>query len=160
MTTKRTIKWEKWADPYGENIGDVEWPGAIGDFNTDEQIEKMYDDSDEDEWSEDDYGPGSMQDYQKLQLIHATKNRPLKMLATPMGVVPLTEYSTPSRIFNFWVAHSTFRMTEAIKDIIDNTDGVEILDIFTPYRWRIAVGKAFDEQETKMSIMYNLGCEQ
>jgi len=153
---ERKIIWEKWADPYGEDIEDIEWPGAIGTFESDEilkKIEKLENGTaTEEDWEELDY---DMMEG-KVPIPHKMPKRPMKLLATPLGVVPLTEWSTPSKVFNFWVMHSNFRMTEEIQDILDQTDGVETLDIFTPYRWRIAIGKAFNSQEVKEQIMKNL----
>ena len=153
---KRKIVWEKWMDPYGENIENEEWPGAFGTFESDAVLEKIKqmeeNGSSEEDWNELEY---DMMEG-KADIPQPIPSKPMKLLATPMGVVPLTEYSTPSRVFNFWVAHSNFRITKEIQDLLDNTDGVEILDVFTPYRWRIAIGKAFNSQEVKENIMRNL----
>jgi hypothetical protein len=35
-------------------------------------------------------------------------------------------------------------VTEEIYDVIEEVDGVEILDIFTRYRFRIGIGEVFD----------------
>jgi hypothetical protein len=158
----RQIGWEKWADPYGENLDDVEWPGAFGSFETDAAMEKMerleegdLDDDDDDEWSEDEY---DMMD-NKIPMVRRPPKKPMKILATPLGIIPMTEWTTPSKIFNFWVAHTNFRMTQEIQEIIDSTDGVETLDIYTPYRWKVGVGKAFSSQLVKQRIMKNLGAQ-
>jgi hypothetical protein len=37
-------------------------------------------------------------------------------------------------------------------DIIETTSGVETLDIFTRYRFRIGVGKAFSDSEVMRDI--------
>ena len=69
-----------------------------------------------------------------------------------MGLVPLTEYTIPSKIFNFWVAHTNFSITDAVAQIVDEAEGVETLDIFTRYRMRIGVGHVFDSQLVKSHI--------
>jgi hypothetical protein len=151
----RQIAWEKWVDPYGENMEADEWPGAFGNFETDKEIERIQrierGEEDEDEWNEDYFEPK----YSGGLPVHK-KPAPMKILTTPMGIIPITEWSAPSRVFNFWIGHSNFRMTEEIQDIIDNTDGVESLDIFTPYRFRIAVGKAFNSILVKKDVMKRL----
>lgn len=84
--------------------------------------------------------------------------KPLKAISTPMGIIPYTDNTASSKIFNFWVGHTNFDITYSISDIIENCFGVESLDIFTRYRFRIAIGKAFDESEVKSgitSIVYN-----
>lgn len=166
MTTDdfiRQIGWEKWADPYGEDLDKNEWPGAFGTFETDKLIEKAnqqeeeeagyFDDEYEDEeWNEDHYNEMG----QPKPSISNKQLRPVKILATPVGLVPMTEWTAPSRIFNFWTIHSNFRITPDIQGTLDTTDGVESLDIFTPYRWRIAIGKAFNENAVKERVMKNL----
>lgn len=161
----RQIAWEKWVDPYGENLDDVEWPGAFGTFETDDMIEKMErmeageideDDEDEEEWNEDEY---DQLDGKPLPRVQRRPRKPMKILATPVGLVPMTEWTTPSKIFNFWVAHANFRMTQKVQDILDTTDGVETLDIYTPYRWRVGIGKAFNSQVVKQRIMQNLSAQ-
>lgn len=164
----RQIAWEKWADPYGGDLDKDTWPGAFGTFESDEMIEKLqkeeagyfddeyeedYDDDDEEEWNEDKYEHPNGQP--KPSITHK-KMRPVKILATPVGLVPMTEWTSPSRIFDFWTMHSNFRMTTEIQDILDNTDGVESLDVFSPYRWRISIGKAFNRSLVKERVMKNL----
>ena len=152
----RQIGWEKWVDPYGENLDEVEWPGAFGTFESDEMDEKIEriesGEVPDDEWNEDEYdlleiNPNSQR--------HKRPIKPMKILATPLGLIPMTEWTTPSKIFNFWVAHCNFRMTKRLQEILDTTDGVETLDIYTSYRWRIGVGKAFNSQMVKETILKN-----
>ena len=69
--------------------------------------------------------------------------KPLKAISTPMGIIPYTDNTASSKIFNFWVGHTNFDITHNISHIIENSFGVESLDIFTRYRFRIAIGKAF-----------------
>lgn len=67
----------------------------------------------------------------------------VKALMTPMGPIPLNEHSSPSKNWNFWMGHSNFRITKKIAKIISKVDGVETLDIFSPYRLRVGIGKLF-----------------
>lgn len=79
-----------------------------------------------------------------------------KAISTPMGIIPYTENTASSKIFNFWVGHTNFNLTEAISMLIETTEGVETLDVFTRYRFRIAIGKIFDESEVKSNITQNI----
>jgi hypothetical protein len=79
-----------------------------------------------------------------------------KLLFTPLGVVPLTEESMPSKVFNFWTANTNFNITTKIAEMISKVDGVEVLTVFTRYRFRIGVGKAFDELDVRRSINNHL----
>ena len=69
------------------------------------------------------------------------------MILTPMGMLPYTEKTACSAIFKFWVGHTNFSITNSIETIINTAKGVETLDIFTRYRFRIAVGKAFKDSD-------------
>lgn len=78
----------------------------------------------------------------------------------PHGIIPINEANCPSSLFNFWMGHSNFRITEEIADIVDWTDGIESFDIFTPYRFRIGIGKLFNEdivkKDTENRILFQL----
>jgi hypothetical protein len=80
------------------------------------------------------------------------KTKPVKMLLTPMGMIPYNENTATSSIFNFWVGHSNFDISPEICDLIEQAYGVETLDIFTRYRFRIGVGKVFDDGDVMRNI--------
>ncbi len=128
MTKKNKlfIAWEKWADPYCENL---------------------------DEFEEPDYVPE--EDGQLLSPPQQIQ-KGMKFIMTPMGVVPLAEHSVPSKVFNFWVGHTNFPITYNVRDIIENIEGVEILCIFTKYRMRIGVGKLFNSGKVRQHINNSL----
>jgi hypothetical protein len=84
------------------------------------------------------------------------QQKPMKAIATPMGIIPYTENTASSKIFNFWVGHTNFNITQNISDLIEDTDGVETLDVFTRYRFRIAIGKSFDESKVKTDINHRV----
>lgn len=92
----------------------------------------------------------SSDNYNDEQTIIKTKQ--IKMIVTPMGMVPYNENTAASSIFNFWVGHSNFDITTKICNLIEEADGVETLDIFTRYRFRIGVGKVFDDGEVMRNI--------
>jgi len=124
------IIWQKWFDPFGSDDH--------------QQIEKI-DDEIEDE-SED----------KEFYSDESISKIPMRAIATPMGVIPYTENTASGKIFNFWIGHTNFNVSEAIATIIENTDGVEILDIFTRYRFRIAIGKSFDSSKVMKEINDNV----
>lgn len=81
----------------------------------------------------------------------------VQAVMTPMGVVPITEHNNPYKVFNFWICHTDFLITQEMAEILDRTLGVETLDIFTPYRFRIAIGKCFKAREVKDRVKNQLG---
>lgn len=75
-----------------------------------------------------------------------------KVLLTPMGIVPYNDNTASSKIFNFWLGHTNFSINQILFDIIDNIEGVETFDLFTRYRFRIGIGKAFDDSTVMRDI--------
>lgn len=136
------IVWEKWKDPYGSNIDEVEWPG-YNETKDDKSYNDGYDDN-----------PSDPNDLLELDQSIEQKDfsKPLRVIATPMGLVPLTEYTSPGKIFNFWVAHTTFSISDGVKNCVEKTDGVETLDIFTRYRMKIGIGKCFKPRDVLHKI--------
>jgi len=123
---KRFIAWEKWVDPYGDNWEEHEWPGAFSPGGA------------EMEFDEDNIEEVGM----PIDL-----GRNIRILNTPLGIIPLTEESKPSTVFNFWLAVTNFPITRKMVSILDDVEGVEILTIYTRYRFRISIGKLFKDRE-------------
>ena len=57
-----------------------------------------------------------------------------------------------SRYFKLWVGHANFKLTEDFYTVIGQSDGVEALDILTPYRFRIAIGKLFVDRKVMKAV--------
>ena len=55
-------------------------------------------------------------------------------------------------IFDCWIGHTNFDITPTIKKSLNNVGGVEVLKIFSRYRFFIGVGKMFDFK----SVRYNI----
>lgn len=144
MTSKKPlVVWQKWVDPFGKNADDVEWPG--------------YKDRDvADEFLNDEDGPPTEEEAEELVNHVIKKSNPVQVIATPMGIIPYNEHTACSKIFNFWVGHTNFSITAKIAKIIEDSDGVEILDIFTRYRFRIGIGKLFEDKTVMKQINDNI----
>tara|TARA_Y100001938_G_C8032238_1_gene401290 strand:+ start:499 stop:984 length:486 start_codon:yes stop_codon:yes gene_type:complete len=76
----------------------------------------------------------------------------IRSIVTPFGVLPLTEHTMASKVFKFWVGHANFKLTKDFYKIIGEHPGIEALDILTPYRFRIAVGKMFVDRDVMTSV--------
>lgn len=134
--TENLIIWQKWTDPFGEDdeISDIE------DLRTPQQ-------------DQDDYREDSSDDMEMPNdIISPIFSKKIRVMATPMGIIPFTDNTASSKIFNFWIGHSNFNITKKITSIIEETRGVETLDVFTRYRFRIGIGKAFKDSEVMHSI--------
>lgn len=130
MINKPVIIWEKWKDPLGfeeENFDSL-----------DGQIPNDYDDIED-----------------ERENIKAKKLR-CHLISTPFGMIPVNENTASTSIFNFWSGHTNFGITQIISNIIEDTDGVETLNVFTKYRFRIAIGKAFNDSVVMRKINHNV----
>lgn len=129
-----SIIWQKWFDPFGldDNFEiDNEAFEEFGNF-----------------YSENNDPEGIDNSTQNLLEEHLENNKfkgKVKVIATPMGIIPLNDNTASNKIFNFWLGHTNFDITHNIGRVIEQTNGVETLDIFTRYRFRVAIGKAFDD---------------
>jgi hypothetical protein len=88
--------------------------------------------------------------------LKSIKSNSIRVMATPMGIIPVTENTASSKIFNFWVGHTNFNISRKIAQIIEDTSGVETLDVFTRYRFRIAIGKVFTDSNVMKNINDNV----
>lgn len=79
--------------------------------------------------------------------------------SSSFGSVPLTEDTLPGKMFNFWICHTNFDVTKKELYIMNQTVGVESIDILTRYRFRISIAKMFDEQEIKTNLENGL-CDE
>ena len=80
----------------------------------------------------------------------------IKTILTPFGVLPLTEESLASNHFKFWVGHANFKLWDSYYQLIGDILGVESVDILTPLRFRIAVGKMFKDTDVLDQVRLTL----
>jgi hypothetical protein len=78
-------------------------------------------------------------------------NHAKNLLMMPMSEDMLKELSLLTN-FDCWLAHTNFDVTHGIKDKLNKIPGVEVLKIFSRYRFFIAVGKLFDFTEVRTNI--------
>lgn len=133
MNQEPLIIWQKWIDPFGSEQEEVEW----------NNYDKENDDSNDDDEA----------DYDNLEeILDQQPKEKIRVIYSPMGLIPYNEYTASGKIFNFWVGHTNFTITKEIVDIMDGIDGIEILDVFTRYRFRIGIGKCFEDSAVMSSI--------
>jgi hypothetical protein len=132
---RHLIVWQKWIDPFiGEEDDTIE---------PKDNLDKSYED--------DDILPNEIESIIQEEFAQQSKQQ-IKVIATPMGMIPVNEHTASGKIFNFWTGHTNFNITKNISNIIESIDGVETLDIFTRYRFRIAIGKLFNNGEVMNKI--------
>jgi hypothetical protein len=135
--------WQKWSDPFGLD----------DDFDLDNDQSEEYEDfSGEYEDSFEKIDQEEIQNNMKNFLNQKKFKGKIKVIATPMGIIPLNDNTASNKIFNFWMGHTNFDLTYNIARAIELTDGVETLDIFTRYRFRVGIGKAFEDSIVMRNI--------
>lgn len=73
-----------------------------------------------------------------------------------MGIIPLGEHNLQSKRYNMWIGHTNFHITKKEVRELSQVDGVEVLKIFSPYRFWLGVGFLFNEEEVKNNIIKKL----
>jgi hypothetical protein len=152
MNESPQIIWEKWRDPYGQDdmlelneFIDAQ-DTSLGFTTEEDNIPEELLNEEESEEPKDD-----------IKSLQSQFVRPkIPFMFTPMGIIPYTESTASSKIFNFWTGHTNFNLSQKICDIIEQTEGVESLDIFTRYRFRISVGKVFIDSEVMRKINHDI----
>lgn len=143
--------WQKWHDPlaamvkkaaknqnfHQEDDEDDEYRLAIKSFNDNDNDD---DDDDDDDDDESPYDSGEQ------------KGNTGPCVIGPMGVIPMHESNIPSKMYNFWMGDTNFDLTNDIAKKIESCTGVESLDVYSRYRFRIAIGRAFNQRDVKTGI--------
>lgn len=75
-----------------------------------------------------------------------------KYMFTPMGYIAISEAMTLTKRFNFWIGHTNYQLTRLNVQLIENVHGVETLDVWTKYRFRVGIGKLFKDR----NVMYQM----
>lgn len=78
------------------------------------------------------------------------------MIRTPLGVFSPDEPMSPSKMFDCWIMHTNFDLTEEEAIKIDEIAGVESFKVMTRYRAFIGVGKLFDFSSVRKAIQIAL----
>jgi hypothetical protein len=76
----------------------------------------------------------------------------VRVISTPQGVIPLAEHGLSSNLYKLWVGHTNFDITDKIVSAIEKIKGVEILKVWTRYRFWIGIGNMFDVEKVQIEI--------
>lgn len=132
----KSLIWKDWICPFGSNLTDFEYPGW--DMPADDI---------------------SKREYGELPHHRARSDKlPIRCIMTPMGIVPMATNLTNNK-FNFWIGNTNFPINHEVKNLIKNTPGVEALEVYTKYRFRIGIGECFDDKDVRLHIQKRLGID-
>jgi hypothetical protein len=91
-------------------------------------------------------------DNEDKNIYDSIKSEKNNVLITSMGIIPYNEHTDCCKIFNFWIGHTNFNLSNRVIETLQQIEGVETLDIFTRYRFRVSFGKAFIDREVMNHI--------
>ena len=142
MKLKPLFVWEKYRCPFGVSEGNEEWPDYVR-----EPAEKniVYNDGyrEEEECS----FPFEMQEKDVIRPRDGTH-----FLATSVGFLNLSEFTSPATAYNLWFLYVNFPITDGVGKLLNETDGVEVLSVLSKYRAIVGTGKVFPPRE----VMHNV----
>jgi hypothetical protein len=75
-----------------------------------------------------------------------------KLMPTPFGLAVIDNSVNPFKNMQLLQFHTNFPITHEVKDIIEETPGIEILKILTQYRGVISVAKLFNSTEVRREV--------
>lgn len=141
----KKIGWQKYEDyiekqlscPILQNIIQNMIPETEEDILGEED-----DDDDEDESYEDEDN--------KKDMMSATLHKMLPL--TPQVIDDISMLAN----FDCWIGHTNFDITPAIKNKLNKMPGIEILKIFSRYRFFVGIGQMFDFQSIRYDIEQEL----
>ena len=138
MTKKKlSITWEKWEDPFAPQEDYIE------DYS-EEYIEEYAEDLTEEEYQQ------LVEDVNEAQSAEHQVPK-YRFILTPFGAVSPDQISI-GKYFKFWIGHTNFDITSQVSDIIEKTEGVEVLNVYTRYRFRIGIGHCFKDRNVMSYI--------
>ena len=74
-----------------------------------------------------------------------------------MGMSPVDKPLSIGKIFNFWTGHTSFSISGPLAARMEDIEGVESLDIYTRYRFRVGIGKLFKDRDVMNNIQRAIG---
>jgi len=74
-----------------------------------------------------------------------------QVILGPASNIPMNPL-LDEREYDFWMGHSNFKLDDDIIKIICESTGLESVDIVTPYRFRISVGRLFSPSRVTNGI--------
>lgn len=95
-------------------------------------------------------------DEEEEEMIEEHSDQPM-LIAIPETLSSEIQLTTN---FDCWIAHTNFDITEKIKNAINKIEGVEVLKIYSRYRFFVGVGRMFDFKDVRKEIELQLISEE
>lgn len=145
MKQQKTIAWQKYEDYIEKQLSSPMLTNIIQNIAALHNPSLLSEEDDEDEDIDDD------EDYLDIDK-DTTKNLTPFLPITNQIIEDVSMLAT----FDCWIGHTNFDITPTIKNILDTTEGVEVLKVLSRYRFFVGVGKLFDFKEVRQNIEEHL----
>jgi len=135
----KKIGWQKYEDYIEKQLSCPMLQNILQNMlpPSDDLIDEVTSDDDEDDTYEDDDKKNSFS-------VIMQKMLPL----TPQIIDDISMLAN----FECWIGHTNFDVTPKIKDKLNKIQGVEVLKIFSRYRFFVGIGQMFDFQNIRYDI--------
>lgn len=145
----RKIAWEKFIPNYESNgISDIPLPRV---HSTEKETDE-WNEEDEEDTDEDDQKPAGI-----MSLLNIEDLLIGRKITTPFGEYEMDDDFSPYNMFDCWVGHTNFKITEEDFNILDNQiDGIGCLKVLSPYRFFIGIEKMFTFPAIRIQIQKDL----
>jgi hypothetical protein len=71
---------------------------------------------------------------------------------TPFGIIDVPQMADANKHFKFWTMYTKIRITEKLFAALNNIDGLESLEVYSPYRARISIAPMFKDIDVRRKI--------
>lgn len=142
LDSSRRIGWQKYEDYIEKQLSCPILQNIIQNMLTIDEEDVIEDHDNEDSYEDDDI------EKKNLSSLALSKLMPL----TPQIIDDVSMLSN----FDCWIGHTNFDITPKIKDTLNSIQGIEILKIFSRYRFFVGIGQMFDFQNVRHDIEQEL----
>jgi hypothetical protein len=145
MKKSNKIGWQKYEDYIEKQMSSPFLTNMIKTIIS-KKMEQMSEDEIEDFNEEED-----LEDYEDEEDINDAKSLIESSTMLPLTPQLIDDISLISS-FDCWIGHTNFDITNSIKEKLDKMDGVEVLKVWSRYRFFIGIGQMFDFTEVRNNI--------
>jgi hypothetical protein len=89
---------------------------------------------------------------EEMVIMSKMARRAIPLINTHLGIIPYCEATSYSKRFDAYLGHANFSLDKNTIKLLDKIEGIEVVDVFSRYRLRMCVGKAFEVEEVKQAI--------
>lgn len=81
---------------------------------------------------------------------------PQDTIQTPFGIYQKNYAFTPYQMFDCWIGHTNFRLTNRHLSILNSVNGIGCVKVLSPYRFFIGIEKLFEFTSVRAEIQRSM----